>query len=270
MPRGIALIDTSYVVFAKWYSALGWYKTSINRHPDISVLLHSVVFKEKLSYMFEQNVIKVLTEHDMPDAFLVFAKDCSRKSVWRKNHYVNYKDGRAHSGSFNSDAFAYFYDVVIPCMLEKRRGCVIGVNGAEADDVIGVISTHMRMARPTSRIIIITNDNDCIQLVDDNTKAINLMLQDIGSRRGDLTPDQYLRSRIISGDRSDNIPSIIPRLSMKAAARVVQENDEDSLKRMYEGTFYDRNELLMNLRNTPDDISVAIIDMFSCNFDGLA
>lgn len=267
---GIALIDTSYVVFAKWYSALGWYKMSINRHPDISVIMHSAVFREKLAVMFEQNVCNVLSEFGMSDAYLVFAKDCSRRSVWRRDHYISYKEGRAHSGSFNSDAFAFFYDVVIPSILERRRGCIIGVDGAEADDVIGVMSMYVRRFSPSERILIVTNDNDCIQLVDENTKAINLMSQDVGARRGDLTPEQYLRSRIISGDRSDNIPSILPRFGMKAAARIVQENDEESLRRMYEGTYYDRNELLMNLRNTPEHISCAIIDMYRGHVAGNA
>lgn len=259
--KGTVIVDTSYVVFAKWYSALSWYKMSINRNPEVDNLLESSVFKSKVASMFEQNVMKVLKQRDVPDAYLIFAKDCNRQSVWRRDHFDNYKEGRSHTGNFNSEVFHYVYSAVIPSILERHRGCMIGVDNAEADDVIGVLATHLRESLPGEKIVIITNDNDCIQLVDENTTAVNLCLQDIGSRRGDLTPGQYLRSRILSGDRSDNIPSIVPRCGPKTAARIVQEYGEEELREMYK-TQYDKNDLLMNLRNTPGDLKRNILEKY--------
>ena len=261
--NGTVIVDTSYVVFAKWYSALSWYKMSINRNPDVETILESSVFRNKVASMFEQNVMKVLSQNDIPDADLIFAKDCNRNLVWRRQHFDNYKEGRSHNGNFNSEVFNFVYTTVIPSILERHRGCMIGSDGAEADDVIGVLALHLREQRPEEKIVIITNDNDCIQLVDDNTTAVNLFMQNIGVRRGELTPQQYLRSRILSGDRSDNIPSIVPRCGPKTAARLVREHDEEALRTMYHGTNYARNDLLMNLRNTPHPLKKDIVDKYA-------
>ena len=260
--NGTVIVDTSYVVFAKWYSALSWYKMSINRNPDVASILESAVFQNKLANMFEQNLMRVLKQHEIPNADLVFAKDCNRHAVWRREHFDNYKEGRTQNGNFNSEAFNFVYTTVVPSILQRHRGCMIGTDGAEADDVIGVLKHHLREQCPDEKIVIVTNDNDCIQLVDDHTTVVNLFMQNVGVRRGDLTPEQYLRSRILSGDRSDNIPSIVPRCGPKTAARLVQEHDEPTLRSMYRNSHYARNDLLMNLRNTPQPLKADIIAQY--------
>lgn len=265
--RKVFLIDTSYVVFAKWYSALSWYKMSINRNPDVSQLLDSVVFQNKLAELFEGSIMRVLHAQGFDDGCIVFAKDCSRHTVWRRSHFESYKEGRTQNGNFNSEAFNYIYTHVIPSIIGRRNAVLIGTDGAEADDVIGVIRDHVRERWPGRPVVIISNDNDCIQLVDDNTCVVNLFLQDVGSRRGPLTPRQYLRCRVLSGDRSDNIPSIVPRCGPKTAARLVTEHDEDALAEMYKNTSYARNDLIMNLRNTPGELK-AEIEMQFAAFDG--
>lgn len=257
--NGTVIVDTSYVVFAKWYSALSWYKMSINRSPNIETLLESIVFQNKLASMFEQSLLRVLKQHEMPEADIVFAKDCNRHAVWRREHFDNYKEGRTQNGNFNSEAFNFVYTKVLPAIMERHGGCVIGTDCAEADDVIGVIKDHLREQYPGRRVIIVTNDNDCIQLVDEHTTVVNLFMQDVGFRRGNLTPEQYLLSRVLAGDRSDNIPSIVPRCGPKTAARLVQEHDEPTLRAMYRHSHYARNELLMNLRNTPQHLKRDII-----------
>ncbi len=241
---------------------MSWYKMSINRNPDISSLLESSVFQSKLMTMFENSLMRVLHLHDIPGASLVFAKDCHRQAVWRREHFDGYKEGRTQNGNFSSEAFHFVYTTVLPTILSRHPGCIIGTDRAEADDVIGVLKHHLRDRYPDLKIVIVTNDNDCIQLVDDNTYVVNLFMQNVGVRRGDLTPQQYLTSRILSGDRSDNIPSIVPRCGPKTAQRLVQEHDEPTLRSMYVQSDYLRNDLLMNLRNTPHDLEAEIMAQY--------
>lgn len=256
------IVDTSYVVFAKWYSALGWYRASINRNPDIAGVMESAVFQSKFLSMFESGIYRIKHRFGMENADVVFAKDCSRYSVWRRTHFAEYKEGRSHNCNFNSDIFNYVYTVAIPAYLQRSPGGMIGVDRAEADDVIGVLCRHISASRPGHRVVVISNDNDCIQLASPNVTVVNLLMQDVGGRRGSLTPRQYLISRILSGDRSDNIPSVISRCGPKTAAKLVTEHDETALRDMYDPVVYGRNDLLMDLNNIPADISAAIVNAY--------
>ncbi len=257
--KATIIVDTSYVVFAKWYSALSWYRASINRNPDVYGVVESPVFQSKFLSMFDSGIQRVKAKFNIEHADVVFAKDCSRYSVWRRAHFSDYKEGRSQNGNFNSDIFNFVYSVAIPNYLRYNKGGVIGVDRAEADDVIGVMCSHISQNRPEHEIVIISNDNDCIQLVGPATRVVNLLMQDVGCRRGHLTPRQYLMSRILAGDRSDNISSVVSRCGPKTAARLVTEHDEDALREMYDPEFFDRNDLLMNLKNIPVDIRHQII-----------
>lgn len=268
--RGIVIVDTSYVVFAKWYSALSWYKMSISRKPDVSSILDSTVFQNKFAQMFESSIVRVMKQANIPNALVVFAKDCNRNAVWRRQHFDNYKEGRTQNGNFNSEAFNFIYTTVVPSILTRLPGCMIGTDRAEADDVIGVLAQHVRQRSPEETVVIISNDNDCIQLVDEHTSVTNLLMQDVGARRGTLTPRQYLTSRVLAGDRSDNIPSIVPRCGPKTATRLVQEHDEPALRSMYANSHYDRNDLIMNLRRTPPDLVDDIVQRFAAFEDARA
>jgi 5'-3' exonuclease len=259
----ILLIDTSYVVFARYYSALTWYKASINRNPDVTTLFDSPVFQNKFSDLFNSSINKVLDAHCEPDAQVVFARDCTRNSVWRRAHFEGYKKSRAQNSNFNSEAFGHAYNDVIPRRLASSAEVMIGSAGAEGDDVIGVIHAHLRDKKSEALVVILPNDNDCIQLSDDRTRVINLLQQDVAQRRGDLTPSQFLRYRILSGDRSDNIPSIAPRCGPKTANRLVTEHEEETLRRIYGDKPYDRNDLLMNMRKVPEGIREDIVRQFS-------
>ncbi|AUF82657.1 5'-3' exonuclease [Tetraselmis virus 1] len=259
----LLLVDTSYVVFAKYYSTLSWYKMSVNKNPEVSTLFDSSVFKNKFEDLFNMNINKLLDAHCDENTKVVFAKDCNRNLVWRRSHFTAYKESRTQNANFNSEAFSHTFGKIIPRRINRKGGVIIGTNGAEADDVIGVIHEYIRNTDTETPILIITNDNDCIQLVDDNTRVLNLVQQDVGARRGELTPRDFLRTRILSGDRSDNIPSIVPRCGPRTAAKLIAEYDAEQLKGLYGAENYDRNDLLMNMKNVPQDLKDEIITQYN-------
>jgi 5'-3' exonuclease len=132
--------------------------------------------------------------------------------------------------------------------------------GAEADDVIAVAHRFLTgVPAFCASTVIISNDNDCIQLSDPSTRIVNLFMNDVGRRRGDLTPQQYLESRILAGDRSDNIPGLMPRCGMKTAVRLVTSGAL-SMQSDHQRAAWARNDILMNLQHTPACIKDAIED----------
>ena len=253
-PPGVVVVDTSYVIFAKYYSTLSWYKMFMDASPDISQLMNSPLFRNRYATAFTTGIARICNAHSVPLDRVIFAKDCSKDNVWRRKIMPSYKGSRAKNQSFNRDVFQFTYTRVIPEWIEGHRGCTIGVDCAEADDVIGVAHRTLR-AHPSKcgTIVIISNDNDCIQLSDPCTKIVNLVMTDVSKRRGALTPQQYLESRILSGDRSDNIPGILPRCGMKTAIRLVTSGICSSLTDEQRAA-KQVNDVLMNLRNTPMEL----------------
>jgi 5'-3' exonuclease len=216
----VLLLDTSYIVFAKWFSTLSWYKLNVNRNPDIPNIVHCPIFTARFAGNFERSITRTCNRFGVRWADVVYCRDCSKMSVWRRDLFGDYKASRVHSGMFNREIFAFTYATLVAGLMRTHGGTVIGCETAEADDVIAVVHSYAR--RMGRAVIILTNDNDAIQLLDDGTRIVNLTFSDVGARRGALTPDQYLLSRILSGDRSDNIPSVLPTCGMKSAARLVQ------------------------------------------------
>ena len=256
--RGVAIVDTSYVIFAKYYSTLTWYKTFFDPNPEVGQLLHSSVFKHKYATAFTSGVARICNAAGLPLGRVIFARDCSKDTVWRRKIMPSYKGSRTQNVTFNRDVFKYTYSHVIPEWIEGHGGCSVGADGAEADDVIGVAHRFLKgVPEFCSSTVIISNDNDCIQLSDPSTKIVNLFMNDVGRRRGDLTPQQYLESRILAGDRSDNIPGLLPRCGMKTAVRLVTSGAL-GLQTEHQKAAWARNDVLMNLQNTPPPIRGAI------------
>jgi 5'-3' exonuclease len=265
-PPGVVIVDTSYVIFAKYYSTLSWYKTFLDSTPDITQVMNSSVFKSKYALAFTTGIARICRAHGVPLHRVLFAKDCSKENVWRRKIMPNYKGSRTHNKSFNRQVFQYTYTKVIPEWIEGHQGVTIGVNAAEADDVIGVAHRIFSACpQDCGPIVIISNDNDCIQLSDGNTSIVNLVMTDVAKRRGTLTPKQYLESRILSGDRSDNISGILPRCGMKTAIRIVTSGGID-IYSPEQIKAWNRNDILMNLNNTPEDLQTAIRDTIVTSF----
>ena len=251
------VVDTSYVVFAKYYSTMSWYRKYVNGNPDIPSITENRGFLDKFQNGFEACMRKLCARFGVPPHLVIYAKDCSKTSVWRRAVYPPYKEARVHNAQFNRDIFRFMYSSVLPAFISKHGGVIIENESSEADDIIAVCKTCI-----SGELIIISNDNDCIQLEDKNTRVYNLMLHDIGRRKGELRPMQYLRSRIISGDRSDCIPSILSRHGMKTAARLVLTLGDEQLMRFVEDhgarESFERNSLLMDLTKIPAEMQEAV------------
>ncbi|MEI7818661.1 MAG: DNA polymerase I [bacterium] len=91
---------------------------------------------------------------------------------------------------------------------------VVGVDGYEADDVIGTLAERLKSQY---EVIIVTGDMDELQLVDDNVSVYTLkrgfsdtVLYDpaaVEARYG-VTPTEFLVTKGLKGDSSDNIPGV--------------------------------------------------------------
>jgi len=129
-------------------------------------------------------------------------------SLFRKTIFPQYKQNRKIERSEEEQArFTAFFDClkatteILPFEHYKFKGI-------EADDIITYLTLHLK--QKYDNVWIVSSDRDLYQLLDDNVHIFNLfsrkeMTLDILEEQFELSPSQYLDSRIIEGDKSDNI-----------------------------------------------------------------
>lgn len=93
---------------------------------------------------------------------------------------------------------------------------VVGVDGYEADDVVGTLATQAAARGLT--VVVVTGDRDLVQLVDNHVRVLLTvkggmdawpLLDAAGvSGRFGVRPDQYLDMAALRGDPSDGLPGV--------------------------------------------------------------
>ena len=260
----LLIADASYMVFYTYYAILKFYKSYFNDNPDIPNIMKSPLFESKFRRMFRRKIIDIATDNGVPLTNVVFATDCDRESIWRRGVYPEYKASRSPKSEFNPVAFDVTLDSIIPAMCEEHGMSAIKVPRAEADDIAGVLHGYVR-GIGDAKVVIITNDNDYIQLADTNTVITNLAREDVSARKCEtLTAGEYLLCKILCGDKSDNLPGAVPRCGMKTAEKLVRNKDklEKALKDKDAYRRFELNRDLMDLSRVPEDIKEAIIEAF--------
>jgi DNA polymerase-1 len=104
---------------------------------------------------------------------------------------------------------------------------VMDVEGEEADDVIATLAAEAE--RAGNETVVVTGDNDLLQIVDDKTTVAvrtrmgGVMRYDVAAVRArfDLDPRQLPDYRGLKGDPSDNLPGI-PGVGEKTAIKLIK------------------------------------------------
>ncbi|HEY3377648.1 MAG TPA: DNA polymerase I [Armatimonadota bacterium] len=114
-------------------------------------------------------------------------------------------------------------------VLEAMHIPMIGVEGFEADDVIGTLARQA--AADGYEVLIVTGDKDALQLVDDHvhvlatrrgiTDTVEYDRQAVFARYG-VTPEQLPCVKALMGDPSDNIPGV-PGIGEKTAGKLIAQ-----------------------------------------------
>lgn len=241
------LIDFSYYIFYRYFALISWYKKRNDQDYDMDD------FMPRFARLFKTHMTRLLKNMDFNNNRVYLVGDCARSKIWRHRHTKNYKSNRDSKPKIEPHVFDTIYNSILPDLVLNKKINYVCVESAEADDVIAWI----HRALPDSKKVIITNDNDYLQLHDENTELMNLQLKNIVHRgTGDARKDLLLK--ILVGDASDNITGI---MSAKRATKLIDlphaevEKTVDELGKREE---YNRNALLIDMKNIPDDIDLAI------------
>ena len=186
------------------------------------------------------------------------------KHCWRKDYFPYYKQNRKKARSESSLDWNELFDILTKIQNELEENFpykVLKIDGAEADDIIAILSNKISSTPNLyEEILIISGDKDFIQLhQSDNVKQYSPTLKKFVV---DENPEQYKFEHIIRGDKGDGVPNVLSQDSVfvedlrqrpitKKKLTEWKENGipDGEIKRNYQ-----RNKTLIDFDSIPNDL----------------
>ena len=243
MTQTYIFIDGSYFCFYRYHSLLTWWR---NAYPEeLDVLqdpYQNEKFVEKFRKTFIENVEKIPKGLKLGKGTkynIIVGRDCKRADIWRNELFPNYKAHRANGpedGFMGGPFFKMAYEEEL--FIKGGARAIIKHPKLEADDCIALSVKHLLNTVEDLEIYIITSDKDYLQLASDKVHLFNLAYKDLTQQKScHKNPDCDLFCKILTGDPSDNIPSVFPKCGPKTALKYF-ENRELLEKKLNENEEY--------------------------------
>lgn len=259
----IIFVDGSYYVFHRYFATLRWFSMrqfqNMSKEEQTEYIQQLHTNTEFIDVFFKhltQDIKKWQKKWKVPHGNIIFGFDCTRGNIWRHAHHGSYKQTRVVSESFNGGIFPKFYEWFgihkdaygIECM---EMDCL------EADDVIFLGVQSIQRHQPNTSVIVITNDNDYLQMRSATVQLVNAQFHDIVERSSVGAPEHDLLAKILMGDHSDNIPPVAPKIGPVTARKLACQGKafvEDWAQN--KGCFerYKNNERLISFACIPSEL----------------
>lgn len=248
----ILMVDLSYYIFHRFFATQRWYgfqnKDSLHEPENLTtdeVFMNA--FKKHFCQDMTKFIKKLASKTTNP---IVLLKDCMRSAIWRNDYYSSYKEGRIVSNKMDTRIFQKTYEWLQGKPFENY---LISMDRLEADDLAYLMKCKIRSSDSEARIIIISNDNDYAQLCDNNCQIYNAGLKNIQDRNsGSIAKD--IRTKILLGDKSDNIPPCISAKQKKLVGELCALDEralEEWLKTENLFEKYNNNRILVDMTCIP-------------------
>lgn len=218
--KHIILIDASYYVFYRYFATLRWFAFQKKEY-DVSTITENEEYVKSFINHMKSDINKICKKWKTSASNIIFCADCQRCHIWRNDIFKEYKGNRTQNENFNSNIFSLFNDIIQTMNLKK-----VSHDRLEADDIVYLLQLDIKTR---SNIVIISNDNDYLQLADSNVYIYNMQLKDI-TLRGQQNSKADLYHKIIFGDKSDNIPKISPTVSKEKSLEISKLSEKEILK----------------------------------------
>jgi 5'-3' exonuclease len=196
---------------------------------------------------------------------------CDNRNYWRRDIYPHYKAGRKKARASSGHDWSSIFDSLNKIREELKEHSpykVLDIDGAEADDVIGVLVQKFAATEP---IMILSSDKDFAQLQRyPNVEQYSPILKKYIKEPFPLV---QLKQLIIRGDKSDGIPNILssddvfitggrqkPITENKIIAWLNQDPKEFCNDDMLRN--FSRNEVMIDLTKIPESLKENIINSY--------
>ena len=201
---------------------------------------------------------------------------CDGANNWRREYFPQYKGVRRKTrddSSFDwNEAFRIMH-LIKDEIRENFPYKVIHLEGCEADDVIGTLVERTQEFGNYEDVMIVSADGDFKQLQKyDNIKQWSPLTKKFVV---ETNPRASLQEKILTGDAGDGVPNVLSHddtfingerqvpLSKKKKEAILEDLSDGEL--LYAASWYRnycRNETLIDLTKTPEDLKQKIINNY--------
>lgn len=267
MTEAYILIDGSYYIFYRLFALVNWWKLSHKDEP-ITNLDKNDEFVNKFKSLIQEKLKEIPKKLGIPkntNITYIIGQDCKRENIWRNNLYPQYKGTR---GDY-SDAKVQpgpFFKIVYQEKLFQNTNIdnlhIIHNSTLEADDCLAITCKYLSQKNTNIPIYIITSDTDYLQLIKPNISLYNLKYKPVNTEKNSLgCPKNDLLYKIIIGDKSDNIPGVIPKCGPKKTLGYINDINkfEEDLQKYNAYEQYKLNRRLIDFTQIPQLLQEDII-----------
>lgn len=203
---------------------------------------------------------------------------CDSKRYWRRDIFPFYKAHRKSDREKSEFDWHLIFQTLNKIRDELKENFpykVIEVEGAEADDVIGVLTARLATHE---EILILSSDKDFVQL----QKYPNVVQYSPILKRFVKTEDplEYIKEHIIRGDRGDGIPNFLSPDNTFVAGERQKVISSKKLKEWINSSAdefcitdimlrgYKRNQMLVDLDYIPETLKEKIVQAYDAPKSG--
>lgn len=287
----LACVDGSYVIFYCLFSAVNkWTSESpfsdcienvdvydenfkqvdITEYPDFVDILKGKLIEAiyKIKNMLNDYNTEMMSETFGDILFVLDPEHGPESRSWRYSIYPEYKGQRkAERDKKPFDVFKVFSKAVKILRnngeFERKYGIrIVSADKAEADDIIATVFMDEESANYNK--FLIASDKDYLQLNDVtqmNLKGDAVVIEQPYPDLIKVTPETYLLAKILTGDTSDNITQVFPKVAYKTAVKKYISNLDflnESLERDAVALEkFNRNTRLIDFGRIPKKIRAA-------------
>jgi 5'-3' exonuclease len=204
------------------------------------------------------------------------------KRYWRREFFPYYKGTRKKDREKSNFNWSQIFEVLNEIRDEIREHMpytVMEVDGAEADDIISVMTKQMAMKnirlqkdmQPVEKVLILSGDKDFIQLQKYPwLKQYNPVMKKFVSG---MDPKQYIIQHVLKGDKSDGIPNYLSPddtfvegkrqrpLIKKTLDKIINLSPEQFCN-AEQMEYYKRNLTLIDFSYIPVEVEEKIIESY--------
>jgi len=259
IPPTFIFIDGSYFCFYRYHSLLNWWKNAYPEEP-LADPFQCQKFVDKFIKTFIENVEEIpkkLGLHkDKFKPIIIVGKDCKREQIWRTKLFPEYKGTRVKEDGFMGGPF---FKMAYEDNLFGKGGAkaVLKHPHLEADDCIAISVKHVLNNYPDAQIYIITSDKDYLQLARPNVQIFSLAYKKLTDQKSSTgNPECDLFCKIVMGDISDNIKSVLKKCGPKTALKCYENRAYFDEKMKTENAYelYKLNETLVDFNKIPQQL----------------